>query len=341
MSQITTFGLDTSKQAFHVIGVNQVGKMIERKQLRRSRVVRYFAQRPACIIGIEACGGSHHWARQLQQLGHSVRMVPPRDVKALVRGQKNDYNDALAIAEAVQRPQQRFVAIKTEAEHDLQALHRLRRGYIRERTALSNRMRGLLMEYGVIMPKGMATLRRRIPELLEDGDNALSAVVRDLLYQALQHLYQLDALIAHGDRQLKTQVARDETAQRLLTIPGFGPVVTSTWRARFGNCHQFRRGRDASAACGMVPRQHTTGGRPQLLGITKQGDKELRTLLIHGARAVVSRAHKKDDPLSQWVCQVQARRGRHKATVALANKMARMAWAITVNQTEYAPRRAN
>lgn len=340
MSQITTFGLDTSKQVFHVIGINQAGKMGERKQLRRSRVLRYFAQKPACIIGIEACGGSHHWARQLQQLGHTVCMVPPRDVKALVRGQKNDYHDALAIAEAVQRPAQRFVAIKTEAEHDLQALHRLRRGYIRERTALSNRMRGLLMEYGIVMPKGLATLRRRIPELLEDGENTLSSWLRDLLHQALQHLHQLDELIAHGDQQLKTQVAHDETAQRLLTIPGFGPVVASTWRARFGNCQQFRRGRDASAACGMVPRQHTTGGRPQLLGITKQGDKELRTLLVHGARAVISRAHKKTDSLSRWVCQVQARRGRHKATVALANKMARIAWAVTVNECEYDPRMA-
>lgn len=341
MSQITTFGLDTSKHVFHVVGIKKVGKVIERKQLRRSRVLRHFAQRPASVIGIEACGGSHYWARQLQRLGHTVRMVPPRDVKALVRGQKNDYNDALAIAEAVQRPQQRFVAIKSEAEHDLQALHRLRRGYIRERTALSNRIRGLLMEYGVVMPRGLAALRRRIPELLEDGDNALSALLRDLLYHALQHLYRLDALIAHENRQLKAQVVHDEGAQRLLTIPGFGPIVASTWRARFGNCHQFRRGRDVSAACGMVPRQHTTGGRPQLLGITKQGDKELRTLLIHGARAVVSRAHKKDDPLSRWVCQVQARRGRHKATVALANKMARMAWAITVKQTEYDPCRAD
>jgi len=340
MGQITTIGLDTSKRIFHVVCLNQAGRVIERKQLRRSRVLRYFAQRPACLIGLEACGGAHYWARQLQALGHSVRMVPPRDVKALVRGQKNDYHDALAIAEAVQRVQQRFVAIKTEAEHDLQALHRLRRGYIRERTALSNRMRGLLMEYGVVLPKGLATLRRRIPELIEDGDHTLSALLRELLYHALQHLNQLDAQIAHWDRQLKAQVHHDEVAQRLLSIPGFGPVVTSTWRARFGNCHQFARGRDAAAACGLVPRQHTTGGKPRLLGITKQGDKELRTLLIHGARAVVSQAHKKNDPLSQWVCQVQARRGRHKATVALANKMARIAWAITVSEEQYNPHRA-
>jgi transposase len=196
------------------------------------------------------------------------------------------------------------------------------------------------MEYGMVMPTGLATLRRRIPELLEDAHNGLGEVLREALQQALEHLYRLDERIAHGDRQLHAQVRRDAVAQRLLTIPGFGPVVASTWRARLGNCQQFRRGRDAAAACGVVPRQHTTGGKPQLLGITKQGDKELRTLLVHGARAVISQAHKKDDPLSRWACQVQARRGRHKATVALANKMARIAWAVTVNECVYAPRMA-
>jgi transposase len=337
MSQITTIGLDTSKHVFHVVGINPAGKVGVRKQLRRAQLLGYFAQRPASVVGLEACGGSHHWARQLQALGHTVRLVPARDVQALVRGQKNDYHDALAIAEAVRRPEQRFVAIKSEPEHDLQALQRLRRGYIRERTALSNRLRGLLMEYGIVMARGLATLRRRVPELLEDADNTLSDALRAALHAALAHLQRLDELIAQGDRQLQAQVRRDAVAQRLLTIPGFGPIVASTWRARLGDCRQFRRGRDAAAACGLVPRQHSTGGKPLLLGITKQGDKELRCLLVHGARAVISQAHKKADPLSRWACQVQARRGRHKATVALANKMARIAWAVTVNDCAYKP----
>jgi transposase len=340
VNQITTIGLDTSKNVFHVVGINQAGKTVIRKQLRRKQLLQFFVQQPASVIGIETCGGSHYWARELTKLGHQVRLVPARDVKALLRGQKNDYHDAFAIAEAVGRPQQRFTPIKQESDHDTQILHRLRRGYVGERTALSNRLRGLLMERGVFIVKGLAPLRRRIPELLEDGDNTLSALVRDLLYRALQHLVELDRQIQHCDQQLKERVRNDEPCQRLMAIPGFGPMVASAWRARMGDCRQFHRGRDAAAACGLVPQQHTTGGRPQLLGITKRGDKELRTLLVHGARSVLRHAHNKDDALSLWLCQLVARVGHNKATVALANKMARIAWAITVHKTDYVPRMA-
>lgn len=340
MNQITTIGLDTSKNVFHVVGINQAGKTVIRKQLRRKQVLRFFVQQSPSVIGIETCGGSHYWARELIKLGHQVRLVPARDVKALVRGQKNDYHDALAIAEAVGRPQQRFSAIKQPSDHDAQALHRLRRGYIGERTALGNRLRGLLTEHGLVIAKGLTPLRRRIPELLEDGDNTLGRTTRDLLYRALQHLYQLDREIQHCDQQLQELVRDDEPCQRLMTAPGFGPMVASSWRARMGDCRQFRRGRDAAAACGLVPQQHTTGGRPRLLGITKRGDKELRTLLVHGARSVLQHAHKKDDELSLWVCQLVARCGYNKATVALANKMARIAWAMTVHKTDYVPRMA-
>lgn len=338
MNKITTIGIDTSKNVFHVIALNRAGKILLRKQLRRSRLLRCLAQLPASQVGIETCGGAHYWARELEKLGHQVCLVPARDVKALRRGQKNDYNDALAIAEALGRPQQRFVSIRSEAEHDMQALQRLRRGYISERTALSNRMRGLLTEYGLVMPRGLAALRRRIPELLEDADKPLSGMLRALLYQALQHLYGLDEQIQCCEQQLQAQVRNDAKARRLLQIPGFGPVVASHWRSRMGDCRQFRRGRAAAAACGLVPRQHTTGGRPQLLGITKCGEKELRTLLVHGARSVVNHAQNKDDALSRWVCQVVARRGKNKATVALANKMARIAWAMSVNDCDYRPR---
>jgi transposase len=340
VNQITTIGLDTSKHVFHVVGLNQVGKVVLRKRLSRRQLLPFFAQLPMSLVGIETCGGSHHWARELQALGHTVRLIPARDVRALLRGQKNDYNDALAIAEAFNRPQQRFTPIRRMEEHDLQALHRLRRGYLDERTALTNRLRGLLAEYGLIVPKGLASLRRHLPELLEDAEQPLTDFVRRLLWDAWQHLQALDQQIQHCDEQLKVQLKTDVQAQRLLQIPGFGPIVASTWRARMGDGRQFRRGRDAAAACGLVPRQHTTGGRPQLLGITKCGDKELRSLLIHGARAVVIHAHKKDDALSRWVCAVKARRGIHKATVALANKMARMAWAMSVTETDYQVRLA-
>ena len=330
MSQITAVGLDTSKHVFHAMGFNQAGKMHLRKKLRRTQVLKFFAQLPPTVVGLETCGGSHYWARELEKLGHTVRLIPARDVRALRRGQKNDFNDARAIAEALGRPEQRFVPIKQLIDHDYQLLQRLRRGYVDARTAQGNRLRGLLAEYGLIVPKGLAALRRRVPEILEDADNDLSAVVRHLLHQGLEHLRHLDEQIAICNQQMQEQLQGDEVAQRLLAEQGFGPVLTSCWRARIGDGRWFRRGREVSASVGLVPRQHTTGGRPQLLGITKSGDKELRTLLVHAARSVVRHAHKKDDELSRWICQVMARRGIHKATVALANKMARRAWAITV-----------
>lgn len=340
VKQITTIGLDTSKHVFHVVGLNKAGRVVLRKQLSRRRLLPFFAQLPASLVGIETSGGSHHWARELRSLGHTVRLIPARDVRALLRGQKNDYHDALAIAEALSRPQQRFTAIRSIADHDLQALHRLRRGYLDERTAVCNRLRGLLAEYGIVIPKGISTLRRRLPELLEDAAQPLTDFVRQLLWNAWQHLRALDQQVQHCDEQLRVQLKADIPAQRLLQIPGFGPVVASTWRARMGDGRQFHCGRDAAAACGLVPRQHTTGGRPQLLGITKCGDKELRSLLIHGARSVVIHAHRKDDALSRWVCGVKARRGIHKATVALANKMARIAWAMSATETDYQVRLA-
>lgn len=306
MNKITTVGLDTAKLVFHVIGLNRAGKVVERKQLRRGKLLAYFANLPATVIGLEACGGSHYWGRELERLGHRVRLMPARDTRALVRTQKNDYHDALAIAEAVRRPAQRFVALKTPAEQDLQALHRL----------------------------------RRVPELLEDAGNGLSGLLRELLAEALAQLQRLDAWICGFDVRIRRQVSADAQAQRLLTVPGFGPVVASVWRARIGDGRQFGRGREAAAAIGLVPRQATTGGRPRLLGITKTGDSELRSLLIHGARSVIMLAHKKDDALSRWVCQLQARRGTHKATVALANKMARIAWAISAREIPFEPRSA-
>ncbi len=335
--KITTIGLDIAKNVFHLVGLNRVGKMVLRRRLRRREVVRYFAELPVCTIGMEACAGSNYWGRELERLGHRVRLVPAQHVKPLVRGQKNDFNDALAIAEALTRPEMRFVSIKTVGEQDAQALHRVREGLIGARTALVNRVRGLLAEYGIVRPQGIATLRR---ELCENADNGLSADFRFLLDSQYQQLCQLDAQIKSLTDRIQIQVRADDDAQRLLSIPGFGPIVTSVWRARIGDGHSFRRGRDAAASLGLVPRQHSTGGKTTLLGITKRGDPYLRCLLIHGARAVVRTAHKKPDPLSQWVTRIKQRRGVHIATVALANKLARIAWAITVNQTHYEPQRA-
>jgi transposase len=335
MSKITTIGLDLAKNVFHVVCCDEHGKVIRKKILKRSQVLRYFTNLPPCLVGMEACASAHYWARQLKELGHEVKLIPPQHVKAYLRGNKNDYNDALAIAEAVIRPQMRFVEIKTEAQQDIQALHRLRERRIQERTALCNQLRGLLAEYGLILPKGINAVRRRLPELLEDGENGLSDFFRRLLAQSYQQLQELDAhLDVHGE-ELKRYSHQSEACQRLQTIPGYGPVVASAFSGYVGDAQSYRRGRDVSASIGLVPRQHSSGGKDVLLGISKRGDRYLRCLLIQGARAVVYQATHKDDPLSRWINRVSNRRGINRAIVALANKMARIGWAVLRYKTVY------
>jgi transposase len=336
--KITTIGLDLAKNVFHVVCCNEHGKIVKKRQLSRTQVLNYFAQIPPCVVGMEACGSSHYWARELQQLGHEPRLIPAQFVKAYLRGNKNDYNDALAIAEAVVRPEMRFVAIKAIEQQDIQALYRMREQCVKTRTALSNQIRGLLAEYGVTLPRGLKSLRERIPRLLETADSQLSDFFRVLLSQGYQQLQQLDEHVQRYTQQLNQLSARDERCQRLQTIPGFGPIVASVFASVVGNGSAYRKGRDVSASLGIVPRQYSTGGKDTLLGISKRGNRYLRSLLIHGARAVVSQAGKKNDPLSRWIQRVEARRGRNRATVAYANKMARMGWACLHYETDYQPR---
>ena len=291
------------------------------------------------LVGIEACGGSHYWARTLMALGHEVKLIAPQHVKAFVRGQKNDYNDAAAIAEAVTRPQMRFIPIKNTAQLDLQALQRLRTRLIRDRTGLSNQLRGLLAEHGIVIPRSLVQLRRHIPELLEDADNQLSALFRRLLHAGWQHLLQIEEQVKVLNLELAQAVKEDDDCQRLMTIPGYGPVVASSFSVAVGDGRCYQRGRDVSAVLGLVPRQHTTGGKPKLLGISKRGDNMLRVQLIQGARSVLMHAKGKDDPLCRWALKVQAERGFNKATVAVANKLARIGWVVLRNQVTYQPER--
>ena len=335
MSKITTIGLDLAKHVFHVVCCDEQGKVIRKNMLKRSQVLAYFANLPQCLVGMEACASAHHWARELGALGHEVKLIPPQYVKPYVRGNKNDYNDALAIAEAVTRPEMRFVTVKTTAQQDIQALHRLRERCLADRTALCNQLRGLLAEYGLIFPKGVNLLRRRLPELLEDGENGLSDLFRRLLAQGYQQLQELDGHIDHYTQEMKQQSQQNEVCRRLQTIPGYGPIVAGVFHSVVGHGEAYRRGRDVSAALGLVPRQQSSGGKAVLLGISKRGDRYLRSLLVHGARSVVIRAAKKDDPLSRWINKVKAERGFNKAVVALANKMARIGWAVVVNKTVY------
>ncbi|MBN4053149.1 IS110 family transposase [bacterium AH-315-L15] len=335
--KITTIGLDLAKNVFHVVCCNERGKQVKRKQLRRFQMLTYFSNFSTCLVGMEACASAHYWGREIRKLGHEVRLIPPQHVKPYVRGQKNDYNDAAAIAEAVTRPDMRFVPIKTVGQQDIQALHRLREGRIKERTALCNQLRGLLGEYGLVLPKGVSALRSRLPELLEDADNGLSDLFRPWLAEVYRQLQQLDERIDYYSQAVKLHSSQDDACQRLQKVPGYGPIVASVFVSQVGSGEGYRRGRDVSASLGLVLRQHSSGGKNVLLGISKRGDRYLRSLLIHGARAVVSRAEKKKDRLSRWINRVRETRGFNKASVALANKLARIGWAILAHKTAYQP----
>jgi transposase len=335
MNKTTTIGLDLAKNVFHVVICDRNGKVIRKKKLSRGKVLSYFANMEPCLVGMEACASAHYWARQLAELGHQVRLIPPQYVKPYVRGNKNDYNDALAIAEAVVRPEMRFVTPKSMQQQDMQALHRLRERRVQERTALCNQLRGLLGEYGIILPKGVNVLRRQLPELLEDGENGLSELFRRLLAQSYRQLQELDGHIDAYTQELARQVQSHDACQRLLAIPGYGPIVASVFYSQVGDGTAYRRGRDVSATLGLVPRQHSSGGKELLLGISKRGDRYLRSLLIHGARSVVIQAARKKDPLSRWINRIKAERGFNKAAVALANKLARIGWVILRRNATY------
>jgi transposase len=339
--KITTIGLDLAKNVFHIIGLDDHGKVVKKKKLRRSQVLSFFVQLPPCLIGMEACGGAHYWGRELEKQGHTVKLLPPQHVKAYVRGNKTDYNDALGIAEAVTRPQMRAVSIKTPAQQDMQALHRMRIGVSKERKSVGNRLRGLLAEYGIVLAKELNTLRRCLPEILEDAENGLSDGFRALLNRGYQHLCWLDEQFAWYDHLLKQQVKESEVCQRLQSTPGYGPILASAFASHVGDGSAYGKGRHVAAAVGLVPRQHSSGDKPVLLGISKRGDTYLRSLLVQGARAVVSRAQAKDDPLSRWINRIVARRGFNKAVVAYANKMARIGWVIVSHEEMlYQPQQA-
>ena len=337
MNEITTIGLDLAKNVFHVVCCNKHGKVVRKRMLKRSQVLSYFSNLTACLVGMEACASAHYWARNLNAMGHQVKLIPPQYVKPYVRGNKNDYNDALAISEAVVRPEMRFVPMKTTQQQDTQAIHRLRERRIADRTALCNQLRGLLAEYGLVLAQGVNVVRKRLPELLEDAENGLSDRFRRLLAQSYRELRELDGHIDFYTREMVQESQQSDACQRLQTIPGYGPIVASVFHSAIGNGEAYRRGRDVSASLGLVPQQHSSGGKEVLLGISRRGDRYLRSLLVHGARSVVIQAAKKDDRLSRWINKVRAERGYNKATVALANKMARIGWAVLAHKSVYQP----
>lgn len=334
---ITRIGIDLAKHVFQIHGVDRHGKVVVKKQLRRQQMLAYFAKLPPLLIGMEACGGGHYWARELGKLGHDARLMAPQFVKPYVKSGKNDAHDAEAICEAVGRPNMRFVAVKSVEQQVMQAEHRIRARLIRARTALGNEIRGLLAELGIIVPTSLGALRRAIPELLEDGENGLPATFRRLLAQLGEELRTQDECIKAYDARIAQSAREDERIKRLLAVEGIGPVSASALVAAVGDGSQFRTGRDMAAWLGLTPRQHSSGGKSCLGHISKRGDKYVRMLLIHGARAVLKSAEHKEDGRSRWVTGIARRRNKNIATVALANKNARIAWSILSRGEAYRP----
>jgi len=284
---------------------------------------------------MEACASAHYWAREFSRMGHEVKLIAPQFVKPYVKSQKNDANDAEAICEALGRPNMRFVTVKTVAQQDVLAVHRIRSELVRQRTAKANQIRGLLAEYGVIVPVGINALRRALPEIQEEAENGLSGLFRRLLDGLHADLVELDRRVDQLDDEIQTAAKEDETARRLQSIPGIGPITATALAASVGDGRQFRHGRDLAAWLGLPPGQHSSGGKDRLLGMSKRGDRYLRTLLIHGARAVIQTAANKTDPRSRWIVGVVTRRHKNVAAVALANKNARIAWALIVRGGTY------
>jgi transposase len=331
--QITTIGIDLGKRVFHLVAQDAAGRECWRRKVRRSQLLASVAQLPPAQMVMESCSGAQHWAREFARLGHRVKLIAPQHTRAYVQGNKNDFNDAEAILEAQARPRTRCVPLKSIEQQDIQALHRVRQGYIKSRTALINQWRGLLAEYGVVMPAGVSAFRRLAPVVLADQDNAIGPLCLELLTSQLAWLRALDTQIVQVEVRLKC-IERSDARARLLSkeLAGIGTLTATALVAAIGDGRAFHRGRDLSAWVGLVPRQHSTGGKPKLLGISKRGGTYLRTLFIHGARTVVRHAVGKDDAFSDWVNQCAKRRGRNVAIVAVANKNARRAWALLHRQ---------
>lgn len=337
MQQLKIFGVDLAKTSFYVVALNAGQKAVQRKKLSRGKVLPYFARQERACIAMKACASEHYWARELKTLGHQVVLLAPQHVKAYLRGQKHDYNDAQAIAEACQQGRVRPVQIKTVEQQDKQSVLRMRSLLSKERVSLINHVRGLLGEYGIAISQGSTALKQALPELLSDEEPRLSAPMKMSLSRQYQHLKHLEEELLWYEKRLKEQAKEDEACQLLMSIPGFGPINSMVFSNWLGDGQQFSKGRDTSAALGVVPRQHSTGGKQVLGRITKRGDKEVRTLTIHGSRAVAIRAKGKTDPLSLWIQRIIARRGFNKAVVALANKLVRIAWAVVVTKEPYNP----
>lgn len=332
MNEVSLIGIDLGKHVFHLHAQDAKGHEVFRKKLSRAQLLPFFSNLKAVTVVMEACGGSHWLARKLNEMGHVARLVSPQYVRPFVKSNKNDYIDAEAICEAASRPAMRFVEPRTEAQQLLAAVHRAREGLVTERTATINRIHGVLLEFGVVVPRSKATLRR-LPDVLAVHD--LPPRLVQLIHRLHAHYRYLDQQVDDIERDLAIQLREDENAARLLSIPGIGAITASLLASEVGNVAQFDGGRNFAASIGLVPRQHSTGGRSVLRGISKRGDKHLRQLLVQGARAVILRVEKRTDRLGEWIRAMLTRRHPNVVACAVANKLARIAWAVLTKHTTY------
>ena len=340
MNDITLIGIDLAKNIFRINCVDANGKRVMNKNLHRDNIIQFFAPRPECTVAMEACASAHYWGRTIESLGHTVKLIHPRYVTPYRLGDKNDANDAAAICATAQRPDMRFVRLRSQHQSDVQALHRVREGLVTENTATVNRVRALLAENGIVIKQGPANVFALLPAIMDDADNPLSGLMRQLLRSQYTHLLGIRDQLAELERMLKTLVAEEETYKRLMQIPGVGLITATLLGSELGNGSAFRNGRSFAAYLGLTPRQYSSGGKNTLFGISKRGNRYLRTLLIHCARTILrsfglGKAPFGEGALDQWSRKLLERRGKNKTAVALAAKLARVAWAMLSKGTNF------
>ena len=339
LETISTIGIDVGKNTFHLVGLDKRGSIVLQQKVTRLQLGRRLSNIPRCLIGMEACSGTHFIARQLTALGHDVRLIPAQYVKPFLKGHKNDYRDAEAIAEAVQRPTMHFVSIKTPEQMDLLALHRVRSRLVRQRTGLVNQIRGFLLERGITVRQGLMPLRKALPEILSIKSDALSPRMINLIGELVRDWRRLDERIASVSTEIEALAKQDEGCQRLMSVPGIGPIVSSAVVAAIGNGSGFKQGRDFAAWLGLIPKQESTGDRTILGKISKRGNKYVRTLFVQAAHVVLARRPRTArQGLRPWIEQASKRLHRNMLAIELANKLARIAWAVLARGHAYQPR---
>lgn len=335
MEKLTLLGIDLAKNFFQLHGVDNKGNTVLRKRLIRTKLVEFIVKLQPCTVVMEACSGANYWCRKFKAMGHEVKLISPQFVKPFVKTNKNDRNDSEAICEAASRPSMRYVSPKTIEQEDIQALHRIRSRLIQERTALVNQVRGLLAEYGIIVPKGVSKIRKELPGILEDAENELSHAGRRLFADLYEEIGEKDKKIKAYDIKVEAVFKSNAACQKISEVEGVGTMSATAIVAAIGDPSIFKNGRHFAAFLGLVPRQHSSGNKERLLGISKRGDTYIRTLLIQGARCVVRYIGTKEDRRSQWIRELKERRGSNRAAVAVANKNARIIWALLAKEKAY------